>query len=149
MKRSQRMQVVLQMAEREEEESVIWLTQCRQTLQAAEDQFQQMVDYEQTFTVEIKEIGASGVHPDRWNRYQQFYSQLKDAQSAFQQNIQQCEMAVEKALKGWQALHARRLNIEQLIEKLSREENSLLDKKLQTEMDELAQLAHMRKQREH
>ncbi len=146
MQRSQRMQVVLQMAEREEQDSVIWLTQCRETLQAAEYQLTQMIDYEKTFAGEIQEMGAQGVHPERWRRYQLFYAQLKDAQSAFRGNILQCEAAVEMALKGWQALHARRLNIEELIERLGKEENDLLEKKLQQEMDELAQLAYQRQQ---
>ncbi|MFL0797356.1 MAG: flagellar export protein FliJ [Cellvibrionaceae bacterium] len=146
MKRSQRMNVVLQMAEREEQDSVAWLSQCRETLQAAEDQLAQMIDYEKTFALEIKEMGAQGVHPQRYQRYQLFYSQLKEAQAAFQGNIRQCEAAVEMALKGWQALHARRLNIEDLIERLCKEENDLLEKKLQQEMDELAQLAYQRQQ---
>jgi flagellar export protein FliJ len=142
-KRAKRMKLVLQLAERSEQEAADALQQYREKLQQAQAQLQQVADYQAEYIAQLNEKkspkNASEMLNDR-----QFLQQLSEAEQAQQERFIQLERQQPHFLSNWQTFYQRRKNIEKLIVRLNKSDDELADKQLQKEMDELAMLAQQR-----
>lgn len=137
IKRSQRMAVVLQMAERAEETAAKQLEQSRAQVAQAEQQLQQVEDYQQEYLQELNRP-KSGVSAYAMINDRRFLEQLHRACQAQMAQIRLLRDQEERSLRNWQQCYQRRRNIEQLIARLRQDENALLEKQLQKELDELS-----------
>lgn len=136
-KRSQRMQVVLQLAHKAEEAAAKQLQNSRETLQNAEAQFQQLSDYQQQYLAELNQAQGH-VNMSRAMNDRQFLQQVSGLMANQKQQIEQLRATEESCLNQWRQQHQRRRNIERLIERLRHEESEQADKQLQKLMDELS-----------
>jgi len=143
VKRAERMKLVLQLAERAEQEAADALQQYREKLQQAEAQLQQVAEYQAEYVDQLNQKkspkNASEMLNDR-----QFLQQLSEAEQAQKERFTQLEQQQPHFLSNWQTLYYRRKNIEKLIVRLKKSEDTTTEKLLQKEMDELATLAQQR-----
>lgn len=137
IKRSQRMIVVLQMAERAEEAAAKQLEQSRAQVAQAQQQLQQVEEYQQEYVQELNRP-RSGVSAYAMINDRRFLEQLHKACQGQMVQIRQLRDQEERCLRNWQQCYQRRRNIEQLIARLQQDENALLEKQLQKELDELS-----------
>ena len=136
-KRSTRMQLILQLAERDEQVAVDALQQNRQKLGDIEEQLIQIRDYQSEYLLRVNGK-VSGLSAREMISDRQLIHQLSVAEDAQLIKFNQSKKYVDMAMQYWQKLHQRRKNIEELIGKMRNSENQLEDKILQKELDELA-----------
>lgn len=139
VKRSQRMKLVLQLAERAEEAAAQQLQLSREQLQEAEQQLQQVTEYQLEYQAQIN-AKLKPKHVAEMINDREFLQQLGDVEMAQQHKRRQLQQFSEQALKQWQGLYQRRKNIESLIQRLQTSENLILEKQLQKQLDELTSL---------
>lgn len=135
-KRSTRMQLILQLAERDEQVAVDALQQNRQQLNDVEEQLIQIRDYQREYLQRVNGK-ISGLSAREMITDRQLIQQLSVAEDAQLLKFGQSEKYVDMAMQYWQKLHQRRKNIEELIGKMRHTENQLEEKILQKELDEL------------
>jgi flagellar FliJ protein len=136
-KRSTRMQLILQLAERDEQVAVDALHENRQKLGDVEEQLIQIRDYQREYLLRVNGK-VSGLSAREMISDRQLIHQLSVAEDAQLIKFIQSKKYVDMAMKYWQKLHQRRKNIEELIGKMRNSENQLEEKMLQKELDELA-----------
>lgn len=137
------MTIVLQLAEQAEQSAAELLQQYRDQLNAAEQQLQQLLDYQQEYIEQInskQQLSAREMISDR-----SFIGQLDDAAGAQRQKLASCHRQCDEALAAWQKAYQKRNNIADLIEKMRLDENALMEKQLQKEIDELSSQSLLRK----
>lgn len=137
VKRSQRMAIVLQMAERAEEAAARQLEQSRSQVAQAQQQLQQVEEYQKDYTQALNQPKA-GVSAYAMINDRRFLEQLHRVCQSQMAQIRQLSEQEERCLRNWQQCYQRRRNIVQLIDKLKQNESALLEKQLQKEMDELS-----------
>lgn len=135
-KRSTRMQLILQLAERDEQVAVDALQQNRQQLNDVEEQLIQIRDYQREYLQRVNGK-ISGLSAREMITDRQLIQQLSVAEDAQLLKFGQSKKYVDMAMQYWQKLHQRRKNIEELIGKMRHTENQLEEKILQKELDEL------------
>ncbi len=142
-KRSQRMAVVIDMAERAEQEAAQTLGHAREQTAQAQQQLQQVseyqIEYERALNKPKQGVSVQALMNDR-----AFLAQLVQVVNTQHAQLESFKVNEGNALHNWQLCYQRRRNIEKLIEKLKSEEDAETEKKLQKEMDELSMLSHRR-----
>ena len=147
VKRSQRLQVVLQLAQRSEDSSAEALRDAQNQQLQAQAQLDQIRHYKSEYIQEVdaKTLGltAQAMINDR-----QFIGQLTQLEKQQQIKLQQMQQLHDNARHNWQVCRNRRRNLEQLIHKSTQEENREADKQLQKLLDESALRVYQREERE-
>lgn len=136
-KRSARLQVVLQLADKAQQEVGELLAQQQQKAAAEQAQLQQLQDYSREYQ---KEIGQrdQGLRAQDIINSRAFLQRLTTLQDNQKQKIHQLSGVVEQLTQEWQRRYHRRQSIADLIERLKTEEGAIADKQLQREIDELS-----------
>lgn len=135
--RAQRMQVVLSLALRQEDEAAKKLGQFRDQLTQEERQLAELREYgDQYLTAQ----GAlrEGVLAHELINYSSFINRVNEACSEQEAKVERYKVLFQSLQQQWRIKHQKRKSIEDLIARLQREDNLLLDKRLQKEMDELS-----------
>lgn len=142
-KRSQRMVIVLQLAERAEQEAAEKLAVAREQLGNDEQQLTQLQDYHNDYIHQINsKTGAQSVQQMMADR--SFVGQLQQAVDVQQQKIASTRQHYQQQLNQWQLAYHKRSNIEDLINRMRDDESQEADKRLQKELDELSSLNFQR-----
>lgn len=142
--RSQRMLIVLQLAERAEQQAAEHLATAREQLGSDERQLNQLQDYRLDYISQINgKLGAQSVHQMLADR--SFVAQLEQAVETQQQKILKTQQHYQQQLQIWQKAYHKRSNIEELINRMRDSEAQEADKRLQKELDELSSLSHQRR----
>jgi flagellar FliJ protein len=141
--RAKRMQVVLTLAIRHEDEAAQKLSQFREQLAQEERQLQELRDYAAQYLRERSGLRA-GVLAHELINYSLFIQRLNEACTDQENKVQRMQTLQENLMKQWQVRHQKRKSIEDLIKRLQHEDGVILEKRLQKEMDELSsiQLRH-------
>ncbi|MGH1371904.1 MAG: flagellar export protein FliJ [Cellvibrionaceae bacterium] len=143
--RSKRMLVVLDMAERAEKSAAQTLEQARHQVAHAKQQFEQVSEYQAEYERALNQpkqaVSVQVLMNDRL-----FLAQLVQVVTAQRGQLDQLRAGEDSALHNWQLCYQRRKNIEKLINSLKNEEDAVLEKKLQKEMDELSMLSRRQNQ---
>lgn len=143
-KRSQRMAIVLQLAEREEQKAAEQLGVGREQLGACEQQMGQLQEYQEEYTAQINaRSGPQNVQQMMADR--SFIGQLGDAVDAQKQKIVQAQQQYQQLMALWQRAYRKRTSLEEFISKMRDSESLEADKRLQKELDELSSLKLQRK----
>lgn len=135
--RAKRMQVVLSLALRQEDEAAKKLSQFRDQLAQEERQLAELRDYaDQYLTVQ----GAlrEGILAHELINYSSFINRVNAACNEQANKVERYKVLFESLQQQWRLKYQKRKSIEDLIARLQREDNLLLDKRLQKEMDELS-----------
>lgn len=135
--RAKRMQVVLSLALRQEDEAAKKLGQFREQLAQEERQLVELRDYADQY---LHTQGAlrEGVLAHELINYSSFINRVNEACREQEAKVERYKVLFQSLQQQWRIKHQKRKSIEDLISRLQREDNLLLDKRLQKEMDELS-----------
>jgi flagellar FliJ protein len=137
--RSERLKVVLKVAEHHEREAAGYLAQYQQQLSAERLQLSQLDEYRTSYLREYGDITAVHTAADM-TRYSDFIQRLVGAMDEQVRKVESAREQCEKVQQYWQVRRHKRKSLESLIGRLKASESAELDRKLQKELDELASL---------
>lgn len=135
--RAKRMQVVLTLAVRQEDEAAKKLSQFREQLALEERQLLELRDYAAQYLHAQSEL-RQGVLAHELINYSSFINRLNEACREQEAKVERYKTIQESLLQQWRVKHQKRQSIEDLIVRLQQEDNLLIDKRLQKELDELS-----------
>lgn len=143
--RSQRMQVVLLLADRKENESAQRLNQFQIQVAAEEEQLRQLDEYAKQY-LHIYAERKEAVRADELIAYSGFIQRLATARKDQELRLESFYHTRDKLQQQWRENHHKRNSIEELIARLKIEENNQLEKRLQKEMDDIVSQQYARNQ---
>ena len=135
--RATRMQVVLTLAERQEDDAAKKLSQFREQLAQEEQQLVELRDYANQYLHAQGEL-RQGVLAHELINYSTFINRLNEACREQETKVERYKAILDSLQQQWRVKHQKRKSIEELIARLQQEDNLLLDKRLQKELDELS-----------
>ncbi len=142
--RSQRMQVVLVLAERKEQQAGQQFSQYRTQVDAEKEQLRQLEDYAAQYLNTYSER-KTGVRPHELIAYSSFIQRLAEARKDQENRLVRMQLNLNRLQQLWQQAYQKRESLKDLIARLQQEESVALDKRLQKELDELVSQAHIRR----
>ncbi len=143
--RAKRMQVVLTLAERNEQQSGQHLSQFTLQVDSEAEQMRQLDEYAEQYLKTYSER-KTGVRPQELIAYSGFIQRLGLARKEQQARLDRLQIQLERYRQAWRIAHQKTESIKELIVRLQHEENALVDKRLQKEMDELVSQAYSRRE---
>jgi flagellar FliJ protein len=137
-KRSERLRSLLKLAQMREDNAARQLAANSEKLQQAREQTQQLAlyneEYQQRFLTQIDQpVSARNLR-----NFQGFFQQLDHVQVQQQHLIEQRDRERELARLQWLQLYNRRRVLDQIRERSKLEEDSVSERKLQSEFDDRA-----------
>ncbi len=139
MRRSKRLQVVLALAQRKEEDALKAMQSAQNTLTQQNQKLQELVQYQQEYQQALREAYQNGATAASCSTYQHFLSQVGGAIEQQQQITLLAEQQLMKSRQHWQTLHEKQRGMGDLIDRFREEEDKALDKREQKMIDELSQ----------
>jgi flagellar FliJ protein len=138
LKKSQRIQPVVKVAENHEQQAAQVLGKAQAALTQAEQRLQELQTYRNEYVRRFQEAGAAGMGAVRMEDYRRFLHNLSQAIEQQMQVVAGKEREVEAQRRQW---HTRRSKVKMLDNVVARyvlEEQRKADKKEQAEQDERA-----------
>ncbi|WP_347330249.1 flagellar export protein FliJ [Marinimicrobium locisalis] len=136
-RRSQRMRVVLQVAEREEQAAAAKLGEQQEALKHEQAQLGQLQEYRQQYMNDYARQ-RSGVSAEALMSYSGFLQRLGEAVDGQQQKLAMVQQSREHCRREWEEKYHRRRSLEDMISRLEREEEAAFEQRQQREVDDLA-----------
>lgn len=140
MKRSKRLQVVLDLAERRRKQADQLLAEAQNRVQKHQQTLEQLDQYYTEYGNNFYTAGAQGVSVVQLQTHQAFMQKLRLAIQQQQQAKQIDEGQLERVKVHWQSAYGHYKAIESLVEKAQTEERLREEKQLQKALDERSQL---------
>ena len=139
-KPSRRLQTVLQLAHSKERQAAEKLADSIRELALQQQQEQQLTSYKQDYSEQFKHVAAEAknkaVGAGRLANYLRFYDSLEAVGNTQHEQVELASQQQQRARALWQQQYARQKNIEKLVNRKCRQENSEAEKKLQREQDD-------------
>ncbi len=142
--RAQRMQVVQTLAERNEQQVGKQLSQLTQQVAAEAEQLQQLDEYSAQYLTTYANR-KTAVRPQELIAYSGFIQRLGAARKEQETRLERFKLQLMRLQQAWRVAHQKTESIKELIVRLQQEDNALVDKRLQKEMDELVGQAYSRR----
>lgn len=135
--RAKRMQVVLTLAQKQEDEAANKLSQYREQLAQEQRQLVELRDYAAQY---LHAQGAlrEGILAHELINYSSFIHRLNEACTEQEAKVARMTKLLESLQQQWRVKHQKRKSIEELIVRLQQEDDLIADKRLQKELDELS-----------
>src|SRR5690554_4639014 len=147
MLRSKRLEVVLSLEERKEQEALERLGEARKQVEAHREQVENLERYQQEYRDQIRASQQGVVPAARLQAWQAFIAQLDQVIAQQQRQLQQAEQVFEARRREWQQAWERRRGMEKYIESCRQQEQRERDLKDQKLADEAASRAFTRRNR--
>ncbi|XKH00435.1 flagellar export protein FliJ [Marinobacter nauticus] len=147
MHRSQRLQPVLALEERKEQEALDRMGEARQQVEAHREQVKNLEQYQQEYRNQIRASQQGVVSVNRLQAWQAFIAQLDQVIRQQEKQLQQAEQVFEARRQEWLQAWERRRGMEKYIETCRQQEQREQDLKEQKLADEAAGRAFARRQR--
>lgn len=135
--RAKRLQIVLTLAERHEQAAAKQVAQWREQVVVEREQLQQLDEYTEQY-LQVYRERKNGLHAEELITYSGFIQRLGTVKAEQESKLERVIQQHELSLKLWQDKYHRRQSIADLIGRLGKEDNDLLEKQLQKELDELS-----------
>jgi flagellar FliJ protein len=135
-KASQRLQVLLRLAEMKEQNAARQLAADSDRLQQAKEQGRQLALYEKDYQEGYVERGTQPLTRQHLLNYQGFFRQLEHVQTQQQRTIEQRDREREAARLQWIEQYSRRRLLARVRERRLAQEQLKAEKKLQAEIDD-------------
>ncbi len=135
--RSERLKVVLMVAEREEQAAAIRLGEARQALEQEEAQLAQLQDYREQYLADYRKQ-RQGVDARALMSYSGFLQRLGEALGGQEQKLAQVRQQLDHHRLEWQEKYYRRQSLAEMIERMRNEELTVLEQRQQREQDDLS-----------
>ena len=147
MLRSRRLQPVLALEERKEQEALECMGEARQQLEAHQQQVENLERYQQEYRDQIRASQTGVVPVARLQAWQAFIAQLDLVIAQQQKQVQQAEQVFERRRREWQQAWERRRGMEKYIDSCRQQEQREQDVREQKQADEAASRAFLRGRR--
>lgn len=135
MKRSKRMQLLIDIAKSKEDQAAKMLAQQRMKLESDKKQLEQLKDYANQYE---SERNLLGLNANLITNYQHFVTRLEQAVQQQNTAITQAEQQTNFALNYWLEARAKTQSMTSLQQKHLKQEQAAEDKKEQSQVDEFA-----------
>lgn len=142
--KSQRMQPVNRLAEKQEQESAMVYSQCLSKVQELEHQLQKLYSYRDGYNQQMTQLSSQGVGSHRLQDTLMFMSNLNKSIDSILMQIQQQKVVCEKKKSDWMVTHNKKRIYNKVTEKYSHQEQVIRDKNEQKLMDEYNQALYHR-----
>jgi len=142
--RSRRLQVVLDLTEREEQQALQIWGELQQKLQHENEQKQQLETYSHEYQQMISSPSQTAMKAGQVHNALGFIGQIGRAISTQQQQITLLQKKADAAQKNYLTLHGKVKALQDLIERLEQEAAQAADKEEQKQTDEWAARAAFR-----
>ncbi|MCD1630540.1 MULTISPECIES: flagellar export protein FliJ [Marinobacter] len=147
MLRSRRLEPVLALEERKEQEALERMGEARKQAEAHREQVENLERYQQEYRDQIRANQQGIVPVARLQAWQAFIAQLDQVIAQQNRQLQQAEQVFEVRRKEWQQAWERRRGMEKYIESCRQQEQRDQDMKDQKLADEAAGRAFTRRNR--
>lgn len=138
-KRSERLKVVLAVAERKRKEADRFLADAQKRVSQGEAGIAQLQRYLQEYQQQFTASGQQGLSISALHTQQAFMHKINNTIYEQQHALEQAREQLQQVRAYWQQVYARQKGIERLIRKAREEEQQLLERKLQQDIDERSQ----------
>lgn len=135
---SERLQVVLTLEERREQQALDRMKEVRRQWQAEQDRQQELQRYQQEYHQQMREQQRGTVPVARLQGWQSFIARLDLLIRDQQTRLEQAEQRLELARQQWQQAWERRRGMEKYIETCRSREQRTRDQAEQKQADEAA-----------
>lgn len=135
--RSQRMHIVLTLAQKAEDDAAQKVKEQADILQQEIRQLEELKSYSGQYLQAYANL-RDGVSAQEMINYSGFINRLAEAIKEQENKKERVRQGLDKLKLLWAEKHQKRKTLNDLIERLKKEESVALDKLLQKEMDELA-----------
>ncbi|MET0380149.1 MAG: flagellar export protein FliJ [Spongiibacteraceae bacterium] len=137
-KRSERMKVLLKLAQMREDSAARTLAENSEKLQQAQRQGQQLALYNREYQQQYATRAGQAMSMRDLRNFQGFFQQLDNVQTQQQNLVAQRDEEREQARLQWVQLYNRRRVLDQIRERSRNEEEAVHERKLQAEFDDRA-----------
>lgn len=138
-KRSKRLQLVLELAERKKQQADQFLAASRQRVEQDKQTFAQLEQYMSEYQQSYLGANADGYSGAQLHSQQAFMQKIQDAQATQKQAMAQNRRELEVVEQHWKESYARLQGIQKLTESALNAEQQAEEKALQRQLDERAQ----------
>jgi len=138
-KRSERLQVVLSVAERRRKEADRFLADAQQRVSQGEAGIRQLQNYLKEYQQQFTASGQQGLTIAALQTQQAFMQKINSTIQEQEHALQQAREQLQQVRAYWQQTYARQKGIEKLILKARNEELQVQERRLQRELDERSQ----------
>lgn len=138
-KRSERLKVVLAVAERKRKEADRFLADAQKRVSQGEAGIAQLQRYLQEYQQQFTASCQQGLSIGALHTQQAFMHKINNTIYEQQHALEQAREQLQQVRAYWQQVYARQKGIERLIRKAREEEQQLLERKLQQDIDERSQ----------
>ena len=135
-KSSERLQVVLKLAQLKQQQAAERLAEATKALQANQQQGQQLRVYQKEYNNHFHSFEQQPLNSQVMRNYQRFYGDLEVAVYTQDQRSQMSQTQFEFHREKWQQAYGSEKNMEKLVDRKRQQEEKALDAKLQRELDD-------------
>ncbi|MEZ5527902.1 MAG: flagellar export protein FliJ [Gammaproteobacteria bacterium] len=136
MKRSQRLESVVQLAQNRAQEAAQALAFVQQRLQDEQNKLEQLQQYLAEYRDTVAQEGSKGLTVAVFRRYKDFSDNVSKAIAAQTQQVSTVRRQVEQVRRHWQMLDAKHQGLLKLQDNARQAENLLSRRQEQKELDE-------------
>ncbi len=140
MKRSKRLAIVLEQAERKRKQADQLLADSQGRVQKGLETMRQLEQYYTEYANNFYSNGAAGVSVQQLDTHQAFMQKIRSAIQQQRQAIESDQQHLEKIREHWKAAYGHFKAIDSVIDKAREDERRVEDKKQQQQIDERSQL---------
>lgn len=144
MKKSKRMQILVDIAKRKEDDVAKMVANEQTRLQQDQFKLQELKDYAEQYDQQRNLIGLS---PYLTTNYQHFVDRLQQAIKQQEAQVNRSQQSVNMAMKRWQEARAKTQGMDWLKDKSVAEEVAAEDRQDQKQIDEFANRAFFNRMR--
>lgn len=142
MNRSQRMEPVVRVAGRREEDAARDLAQQRDLLARHEQQLEELQGYRNEYLERLRHQGGGGVSASRLQDYRVFLDKLDAAIGQQERIVAHQQREVDRFHQRWMEMRTRCSAMDKAVERMRREERREEERREQLESDEHASQRH-------
>lgn len=135
MKRSQRLQAIIDLYIRQEDDALRALGHSQQQLQVQQTQLAHLQNYRLEYLDKLVERQRMGMNVNQFLEFRAFADKLDKAIEGQQQAITRQEREVQRARMKWEECHQRTKSLQRLGELALAEERKIENKREQSEQD--------------
>lgn len=135
--RAKRLQIVLHLAQKAEDQAASRVKEQAGLLRNEETQLQELKDYSAQYLNSYGNM-RDGISAQQMINYSGFIGRLAEAVKDQENKILRLQQGLDKLKAQWTVAHQKRKTLEDLMERLDKEYSDQLEKRLQKELDELA-----------
>lgn len=138
MKRVQRMQPVLRLAELEADKAGRALALIQQRIQSEDNKLSQLLSHQQDYRKQLQVSGQAGMSVDRLRLFDGFHQQLDRAINHQRELIEHMQKDQDRVRDHWRQLDIRHKSLEKMLERLKRDADVQQARNEQRTHDEFA-----------